>query len=79
MKPEYRLRMQIEDNETGQLVMATNTYLPNEKRVGDPVMGLENLEEENAEMEFWSFMRHFRNGGQQKYEEENYSPKEVEV
>ncbi len=45
-----------------------SAYVSDEKSVGEPVLGLENLREESAETEFWNVFRYFRNGEQQAYE-----------
>ena len=72
-KPEYKIEMRIVDTSMDEEVIRAWAYLPNEKRTGEPVLGLENLSEEAAETEFWDMMRHFRNGVQEKYEAEHYS------
>lgn len=79
MKPEYRIEFRIVDTQTDEEVIKGSTYLLNEKRVGESVLGLENLQEESAEMEFWSMMRAFRNKIQEEYENENYSSHKEET
>lgn len=76
MKPEYRIVFSIIDVTNDEPVASGSTYLMNEKRARS-VFGLEELQEESAETEFWSVLRHFRKV-QPKYEEEHYSEKEEE-
>ena len=75
-KPEYEVRISIFDLTTGEEVVTESAFIPNEKSVGEPIVELENLREESAETAFWDLMRHFRNGGQRKYEAENYQQEE---
>ena len=69
--------MYIVDTETDEVVVNGSVLLPNEKRVGEPLLGLEQLVEDGAEGEFWGLLRHFRNKAQPKYERENYQPEEI--
>jgi hypothetical protein len=64
-KPEYEMRISVFDVTSGEEVETGSAFISNDKQVGKPVFGLENLSEEAAEMAFWKVMRHFRNGGQQ--------------
>lgn len=76
-KPEYEVRVSIFDLTTGEEVQTNSAFIPNEKRVGEPVLGFEDLKEESAETAFWDCMRHFRNGGQQAYERDNYQQEDA--
>lgn len=72
VKPEYRFECRIIDAQNDEEVISASTYLLNEKRVGEPLLGMENLLEEAVEMEVWSMLRHFRNGAQEKHEADYY-------
>lgn len=74
--PEYSVKIQIIDEQTGEIVAQETALISNEKMTGEPVLGIESLIEESAEGAFWKLMRRFRNGGQQQYEKDNYSDAE---
>ena len=65
---KYRFECRIVDMKTDEIVVQASTAIPNEKRVGDSIMGLENIVEEAAENEFWSMFRVFRNRFQAEHE-----------
>ena len=68
--PEYAFKMQIIDLENGEEIVNGSAFIPNEKMVGKPILGLENMIEEAAEVEFWSAFRAFRNKYQEEHDKE---------
>lgn len=69
--PIYEFRCEIVDiANDDKVIVSAKGGIHNEKRVGERVLGLKNLEEEMAETIFWSMFRAFRNK-QQKLHEEN--------
>lgn len=71
-KPEYRFECLIKDIQNDAVVVMGSTFINNEKRLADPILGMEQISEESAELEFWSMFRAFRNKLQEEYEEREY-------
>lgn len=71
-KPSYQVRVQIIDTASDETVVSIHAGIPNEKRVNPPLLGMEDLNEDDAEACFWDAMKHFRNYKQERYEAENY-------
>ena len=61
------------------MLATESAVIPNEKWVGEPTLGYENLLEEAAETAFWDLMRMFRNKAQPELEADENSVDEETI